>query len=191
MTPHAEIERWLQARINRYPVASSIPMRDGYAAAVVAWQDRCRWARSIGTARGSSSIPMPSSMAAPRALTPAATSMRIGCEVFYAAMQLRLSVRASLLDVNNVNHGLLPSILLHCPDDQARLLFGPPRSGLEDFVRNAFLDIPAVVEACARPECRPLRTQPLIIAVVGADTGHLCLSFEQFRDEVGCSAVSE
>lgn len=34
--PLAELERWLQARVNRRPAASSIPMLDGYAAAVVA-----------------------------------------------------------------------------------------------------------------------------------------------------------
>lgn len=56
---------------------------------------------------------------------------------------------APLFDVNNVNHGLLLPILLHCRDDQTRPLLGSPRSGLEtaDFLRNAFLDIPAAVEA--------------------------------------------
>ncbi|WP_245320501.1 hypothetical protein [Bradyrhizobium lablabi] len=63
-----------------------------------------------------------------------------------------------MLDVNNVNHGLLLPILLHCRDDQARPLLGPPRSGrkTEDFLRNAYLDIPAVVEAL-RQHWMPIR----------------------------------
>jgi len=50
---------------------------------------------------------------------------------------------------SNVNHGLLLPILLHCRDDQGRPLLGPPCSGREtrDFLRNAYADIPAVVEA--------------------------------------------
>nr|WP_246754584.1 hypothetical protein [Bradyrhizobium diazoefficiens] len=54
-----------------------------------------------------------------------------------------------MLDVNNVNHGLLLPILLHCRDDQDRPLLGPPRSGreTEDFLRNAYLGIPAALEA--------------------------------------------
>jgi len=41
------------------------------------------------------------------------------------------------------------AILLHCRDDQGRPLLGPPRSGRKtrDFLRNAYADIPAVVEA--------------------------------------------
>ena len=34
--PLAELERWLQGRANRHPVATSIPMLDGYVAAIVA-----------------------------------------------------------------------------------------------------------------------------------------------------------
>jgi len=68
---------------------------------------------------------------------------------FYAAMRLRLPAWAPLLDASNVNHGLLLSILLHCRDDQGRPLLGPPRRGREtgDFLRNAYADIPAAVEA--------------------------------------------
>ncbi|WP_084788907.1 UPF0149 family protein [Bradyrhizobium sp. Cp5.3] len=74
---------------------------------------------------------------------------RSWCQGFYAAMRLRMSAWAPLLDANNVNHGLLLPILLHCRDDQGRPLLGPPRSGreAEKFLRNAYLDIPAAVEA--------------------------------------------
>jgi hypothetical protein len=34
--PLAELERWLQDRADRRPVAASIPMLDGYVAAIVA-----------------------------------------------------------------------------------------------------------------------------------------------------------
>ncbi|WP_229169632.1 MULTISPECIES: hypothetical protein [Bradyrhizobium] len=42
--------------------------------------------------------------------------------------------------------------------DQARPLLGPPRNGrkTEDFLRNAYLDIPAVVEAL-RQHWMPIR----------------------------------
>jgi uncharacterized protein len=71
------------------------------------------------------------------------------CQGFYAAMQLKLSAWAPLLDARNVNHGLLRPILLHCRDDQGRPLLGPSRSGREakHFLRNAYADTPAVVEA--------------------------------------------
>ena len=64
-------------------------------------------------------------------------------------MRLRLSAWAPLLDIRNLNHGLLLPILLHCFDDQGRPLLGPPRTGreTEEFLRNAHADIPSVVEA--------------------------------------------
>ena len=34
--PLVELERWLQARVDRHPVATSLPMLDGYVAAIVA-----------------------------------------------------------------------------------------------------------------------------------------------------------
>ncbi len=60
------------------------------------------------------------------------------CQGFYAAMRLKLSAWAPLLDASNVNHYLLLPILLHCRDDQGRPLLGPPRSGREtkNFLRN-------------------------------------------------------
>lgn len=71
------------------------------------------------------------------------------CQGFYAAMRLRLPAWVPLLDASNVNHGLLLPILLHCRDDQGRPLLGPPRSGhaTREFLRNAYADIPAAVEA--------------------------------------------
>jgi uncharacterized protein len=67
------------------------------------------------------------------------------CQGFYGAMRLRLSAWAPLLDANNVNHGMLLPILLHCRDDQGQPLLGPPQSGRE--TRHACADIPPAVEA--------------------------------------------
>jgi uncharacterized protein len=68
---------------------------------------------------------------------------------FYAAMRLRISAWAPLLNTNDINHGLLLPILVHCVDDQRRPLLGPPRQGPDGkaFMRKAYTDIPALVEA--------------------------------------------
>ena len=44
------------------------------------------------------------------------------CEGFHAAMRPRLLAWAPLLDLGNINHGLLLPILVHCVDDQGRPL---------------------------------------------------------------------
>jgi uncharacterized protein len=69
------------------------------------------------------------------------------CQEFHAAM--RLPAWASLLDLSNINHGLFLPILLHGVDDHAHPLLGPARKGreIEELLRNAHTDIPAVVEA--------------------------------------------
>ena len=64
-------------------------------------------------------------------------------------MRPRQSDWAPLLDLSNINHGLLLPILLHCVDDQRRPLLGPARIGreTEEFLHSAHSDIPAAVEA--------------------------------------------
>ena len=71
------------------------------------------------------------------------------CRGFYAAMQLRMSAWAPLLNTDDINYGLLLPIFVHCVDDQGRPLLGPTRKGPEGkaLVRKAYTDIPAVVEA--------------------------------------------
>ena len=80
------------------------------------------------------------------------------CQGFYAAMHLRISAWGPLPHANNVNHGLLLPILLHRRDDQGCPLLGSPRSGRETghFLRHAYLDIPAAVEA-VRQYWMPIR----------------------------------
>ncbi|WP_347337381.1 UPF0149 family protein [Bradyrhizobium tropiciagri] len=67
------------------------------------------------------------------------------CQGVYAAMQLRLSAWAQLLDANNVNttfwclscHTVATIRTVRCSD----------RRETEDFLRSVHLDIPAAVEA--------------------------------------------
>ena len=82
------------------------------------------------------------------------------CQGFHAAMRLRLSAWAPLLDLRNINHGLLLPILLHCCDDQGRPLLGPrPRKDREPGdLSNTHLGIPAAVEAL-RQYWMPIRYQ--------------------------------
>jgi len=56
---------------------------------------------------------------------------------------------APLLNIDDINYGLLLPIFAHCVDDQGHPLLGPTRKGPEGkaFLRKAYTDIPAVVEA--------------------------------------------
>lgn len=176
--PLEELERWLQARIDQHPAATSLPMIDGYVAAIVAGpvsMSPLDWICPLLAIDadafnhgGTPELAAISAVAlrhneisqilstAPAQFAPmhrrkinGDVDPRPWCQGFHAAMRLRLSAWAPLLDTSNVNHGLLLPILLHCRDDQGRPMLGPPRSGREtaDFLRNAHADIPAVVEA--------------------------------------------
>lgn len=185
--PLEELERWLQARADRHPIATSIPTLDGYVAAIVAgpvsmspldWicpllaidadafnhGDTPEFAAISAVALRHNEISQTLSTAPDqfepmhRCKSNGDIDPRPWCQGFYAAMRLRLSVWAPLLDASNVNHGLLLPILLHCRDDQDRPLLGPPRSGreTEDLLRNAYLDISVAVEAL-RQSWMPIR----------------------------------
>jgi uncharacterized protein len=173
--PLAALERWLQARVDQHPAATSLPMLDGYVAAIVAgplslspldWI--CPLLAIDADAFNHGGTPEFAAISAvalrhneisqtlsttPRQFAPTHRreisgdiDARPWCQGFYAAMRLRLSAWAPLLDASNVNHGLLLPILLHCRDDQGRPMLGPPRNGHETR-RNAHADIPAAVEA--------------------------------------------
>jgi hypothetical protein len=64
----------------------------------------------------------------------------------YAAMKLRISAWAPLLDTNEINHGLLLPIFVHRVDDQGRPLLGPTRKGPEGkaFMRKAYTVVDAI-----------------------------------------------
>jgi len=69
------------------------------------------------------------------------------CMGFLAAMQLRWAAWKDLLNIDNIEHGLLLPILLHCTDELGIPMLGPSRKGpeTEAFLRNAYHDIPLVV----------------------------------------------
>jgi uncharacterized protein len=202
--PLRELERWLQDRTDRRPVATSFPMLDGYAAAIVAGPvsiDPLDWicpllavdadafnqggtpefAAICATAGRHDDISRVLSTT-PDRFEPmhrckpnGEVDPRPWCRGFYAAMRLRTSDWAPLFDTSDVNHGLLLPILQHCRDDHGRPLLGPPRWGREsrEFRRNAYSEIPAVVEAM-RQYWMPTRYQrQLITAHVGPRTGYV------------------
>jgi uncharacterized protein len=158
--PLDELERWLQARAERRPVATNIATLDGYVAAIVAgplsispldWI--CPLLAIDADAFNHGGTPEFAAISAvvqhhnaisntlstnPKQFEPihprkpnGDVDARPWCLGFHAAMQPRLSAWAPLLDTRNINHGLLLPILLHCLDDQGRPLLGPARKGPE------------------------------------------------------------
>jgi len=176
--PLPELDRWLQERADRRPVAAGLAMLDGYVAAIVAgpvsispldWICPLLAVDADGFNHGGTSeFAAISAVAlrhndisntlstAPGRFQPIHRRKPNGdvdagpwCSGFYAAMRLRMSDWAALLDPSDFHHGLLLPILLHCRDDQGGPMLGPARKGREsqNFLRNAHADIPAVVEA--------------------------------------------
>ena len=176
--PLQELERWVQARAERRPVATSVATLDGYVAAIIAgpvsispldWI--CPLLAIDADAFNHGGTPEFAAISAvvqhhnhisntlstaPHRFEPMHRRKPNGdvdadpwCKGFYAAMQPRLSAWAPLLDPNNIHHGLLLPILVHCVNDQRRPMLGPARKAREseEFLRNAYRDIPAVVEA--------------------------------------------
>ena len=156
--PLDEFERWLQARTERRPVATSIATLDGYVAAIVAepvsispldWI--CPLLAIDADAFNHGGTPEFAAISAvvqhhngisntlsnnPKRFEPihqrkpnGDVDARPWCLGFHAAMQPRLSAWAPLLDTRNINHGLLLPILLHRVDDQGHPLLGPTRNG--------------------------------------------------------------
>ena len=158
--PLEELERWLQARAERRPVATSIAMLDGYVAAIVAgpvsispldWicpllavdanafnhGGTAEFAAISAVVRHHNEVSKILSTA-PHRFEPihrrkpnGDLDARLWCQGFHAAMRPRLLAWAPLLDTSNMDHGLLPPIFLHCVDDQGRPLLGPTRKGRE------------------------------------------------------------
>ena len=141
--PLDELEPWLQARAEQHPVATSLPMLDGYVAAIVAGpvsMSPLDWICPLLAVDaeafnhgGTPEFAAISAVAlrhndisnvlstAPHRFAPVHgrkpdgdVDARPWCQGFHAAMRLRLSPWAPLLDVSNIHHGLLLPILLHC-----------------------------------------------------------------------------
>jgi uncharacterized protein len=186
--PLDELERWLQARTEQHPVATSLPMLDGYVAAIVAgpvsmgpldWI--CPLLAIDADAFNQGGTPEFAAISAvalrhndisnalstaPGRFKPMHRRQASGdidarpwCQGFYAAMRLRISAWAPLLDTSNLHHGLLQPILLHCCDDQGRPLLGArPRKDGETGDLSEALGIPEAVEAL-RQYWMPIRYQ--------------------------------
>jgi uncharacterized protein len=176
--PLDDLDRWLEDRAAQRPAAADIHMLDGYVTAIVAGPvslDPPDWICPLlgidvdafnrgGTPEFAaiSAVAMRHNeisntlSTTPDQFRPMHRRKRNGdvdarpwCRGFYAAMQLQMPAWGPLLDLSDVNHGLLLPILLHCVDSRGRPLLGPTRPGRkgEEFLRNAHTDIPAVVEA--------------------------------------------
>jgi uncharacterized protein len=154
--PLDELDRWLEQRAERHPVATSIPTLDGYVTAIVAgpvsispldWicpllaidadafnhGGTPEFAAISAVVRRHNDISNTLSTA-PRQFEPihqrkpnGEVDARPWCLGFHAAMQPRLSAWAPLLDTRNINHGLLRPILLHCVDDHGHPRIEPQR----------------------------------------------------------------
>jgi len=133
--PLEELDRWLQARVDRHPGATSLPMLDGYAAAIVAgpvsmspldWicpllaidADAFNHGNTPEFAAISAVALRHNEISQTLSTTPnhfepmhrranGDIDPRPWCQGFYAAMHLRISAWGPLLHANNVNHGLL------------------------------------------------------------------------------------
>jgi len=152
--PLDELEQWLQERAGRRPAATSIPMLDGYVAAIVAGPvsiDPLDWICPLlavdadafnhgGTAEfaaisavaqhhndiGHILSTTPDRFEPMHRRKPNGdVDARPWCRGFHAAMRLRMPAWAPLLDSGNTNHDLLVPILLHCRDDNGQPLLGP------------------------------------------------------------------
>src|ERR1700694_4326410 len=152
------VARGLRGRAERRPVATSMPMLDGYVAAIVAgpvsispldWicpllaidADAFNHGGTAAFAAISAVVQHHNAISNTLSNTPTRfepihlrkpngdVDARPWCVGFHAAMQQRLSAWAPLLDTRNINHGLLLPILLHCVDDQGHPLLGPTRKG--------------------------------------------------------------
>ena len=176
--PLDELDQWLRGRTGRPPAATNLSMLDGYVTAVVVGPvsfDPREWICPLLAIDadafnhgGTPEFAAISAVAvrhndisnilstAPNRFEPIyrrkpnrEVDARPWCEGFYAAMKLRMSAWAPLLDTGEINHGLLLPIFVHCVDDQGLPLLGPTRKGPESkaFLRKKYTDIPTVVEA--------------------------------------------
>ena len=173
--PLGELERWLQDRAGRRPVATSVPMLDGYVAAIVAGPvsiDPRDWICPLLAVDadafnhgGTPEFAAISAVAqhhneisnllstAPEQFGPiyrrkasGGVDVRPWCLGFYAAMKLRLTAWSPLLDRDNPQHGLLLPILLNCVDEHGSPVVPTSDDHVRRLRHRMHADIPVVVE---------------------------------------------
>jgi transposase len=174
--PLDELERWLQARAERRPGATSIATLDGYVAAIVAgpvsispldWicpllaidadafnhGGTPEFAAISAVVQRHNDVSNTLSMA-PQLFKPIFRSkpgggvdVRPWCHGFYAAMKLRLLAWSPLLSFDNPDYHLLLPVLLFCTDDHGRpVVPGADTAVVKRLRHQAPDDIPAFVE---------------------------------------------
>jgi uncharacterized protein len=174
--PLDELDRWLEQRADRHPVATSIPTLDGYVTAIVAGPESIspldwicpllaidadafnhggtpEFAAISAVVRRHNDISNTLSMA-PLLFKPIFRSkpgggvdVRPWCHGFYAAMKLRLPAWSPLLSLDNPDYHLLLPVLLFCADENGRPVVPETDAAVVKRLRHrAPDDIPAFVE---------------------------------------------
>lgn len=173
------LEAWLAVKINRRPLVRTMSALEGFVTAAVTgppFPDPQYWiCPAMGLpfdvlANGSETEQAVFASAAkahnhvnetllntPQDYAPRLTTKADGgidprpwCQGFYAAMNLNMRDWKPLLNVSNINHGLLLPILIYCVDKKGQPVLGKPRTGPEtaQFIEHeAYQDITLVVPA--------------------------------------------
>lgn len=171
-----QLERWLQDRTERRPVATSLPVLDGYIAAIVAgpvsispldWicpllaidADAFNHGGTPEFAAISAVVQHHNAISNTLSMTPqlfkpifrskpgGGVDVRPWCHGFYAAMKLRLLAWSPLLSLDNPDSHLLLPVLLFCADDHDRpVVPGTDAAVVKRLRHQAPDDIPAFVE---------------------------------------------
>jgi uncharacterized protein len=171
------LEAWLAVKINRRPLVRTMSALEGFVTAAVtgpAYIDPQYWIcpatglRLDVLANGSDTeqavfasvarvhnyvnemLSGTPEVYAPRFATKPNGNIdpRPWCQGFYAAMNLNMKDWRPLLNLGNINHGLLLPILIYCVDKKGHPVLGKPRPGPETahFIEHeAYHDIAQVV----------------------------------------------